>query len=212
MTITTKLLFALILALAALTPAVAADISAREADVTIIGQIESGDDKVFSEAITPQTKVVYLISPGGYLDPSLRIARTVRDKGYETVVGHYAACSSGCAIVWFAGKTRRILSGGRIGLHSASEGKERNRSASGNATMIAYLRSLGTVPEAVLSLIEQTEPTTMHYINIVEATQLGLVNAPPVTATARVSMWDCPVGYTWFLTSGTCTPPHAPEE
>jgi hypothetical protein len=67
------LLFALVLALSALTPAVAADITARDADVTIIGQIESGDDKVFSEAITPQTKVVYLISPGGYLGPSLAL-------------------------------------------------------------------------------------------------------------------------------------------
>jgi hypothetical protein len=44
--------------------------------------------------------------------------------------------------------------------------------------MIGYLRSLGTVPEWILSLIEETEPTAMHYINHEEVTQLGLDSRP----------------------------------
>jgi hypothetical protein len=88
-------------------------------------------------------------------------------------------CASDCAIIWFAGKTRRILPGARIGLHSAATAvRRKTRSDSGNAMMIAYLRSLGTVPELVLSLIEETEPTAMHYINHDEVTQLGLDSRP----------------------------------
>jgi hypothetical protein len=131
--------------------------------------------------VTLATRKIYLVSPGGHLDPALRIAVMVRDREYETVVGpplgsaRGRVCASGCAIIWFAGKTRRILPGARIGLHSAATAVGRNtRSDSGNAMMIAYLRSLGTVPEWVLSLIEETEPTAMHYINHDEVTKLGL--------------------------------------
>jgi hypothetical protein len=100
------------------------------------------------------------------------------------VVGHYAMCASGCAVIWFAGKTRRIMSGGRIGLHSASTKTEnqRTRSDRGTAVMVNYLRQLGTVPEAILSLIEAMEPTRMHWINRVEATAMGLDTRPSVPA------------------------------
>jgi hypothetical protein len=56
------------------------------------------------------------------------------------------------------------------------------RSDSGNAMMTAYLRALGTVPEWVLSLIEETEPTAMHYINHDEVTRLGLDTRPSLPA------------------------------
>jgi hypothetical protein len=131
-------LAAAVFALALLTPAVGADISARENFVVIWGWIDRGDDAVFKETVTLATRTIYLVSRGGYLDPALRIAVMVRDREYETVVGaplgssSGRVCASGCAIIWFAGKTRRILSGGRIGLHSAStkEGCPRS-SASG---------------------------------------------------------------------------------
>jgi hypothetical protein len=171
---------AAVFALAVLTPAVSADISAHENFVVIWGQIDRGDDAVFKETVTLATRKIYLVSPGGYLDPALRIAVMVRDREYETVVGpplgsaSGRVCASGCAIIWFAGKTRRILPGARIGLHSAATAVGRTRSDSGNAMMIAYLRSLRTVPEWVLSLIEETEPTAMHYINHDEVTRLGL--------------------------------------
>ena len=48
--------------------------------------------------------------------------------------------------------------------------------------MIAYLRSLGSVPEWVLSLIEETEPTALHYINDDEVTKLGLDSRPSLPA------------------------------
>jgi hypothetical protein len=112
------LLAALILILAA--PAHAADVTAHGSDITIVGSIAKGDDERFVGAITAQTKTVFLTSPGGDFTTSLKIARHVRVQELETVVGHYAVCSSGCAIIWFAGVKRRIMIGGRIGVHSAA--------------------------------------------------------------------------------------------
>jgi hypothetical protein len=176
---------AAVFALALLTPAVGADIYAHENFVVIWGHIDSGDDAVFKETVTLATRKIFLVSRGGYLDPALRIAAMVRDREYETVVGpplgsaSGRVCASGCVIIWFAGKTRRILPGARIGLHSAATAVGgKTRSDRGNAMMIAYLHSLGTVPEWVLSLIEETEPTAMHYINHDEVTKLGLDSRP----------------------------------
>ena len=60
----TPLFLALAFALATLTPAVAADITARDADVTISGKIEPGDDEKFTDAVTTPIKTVYLTSSG----------------------------------------------------------------------------------------------------------------------------------------------------
>jgi hypothetical protein len=173
-----------LLALALLTPAVGADIMAHGTDLTISGQIEWDDGKVFAKTVTPATRTVYLTSPGGYLEPALQIAALVRLGGYETVVGYHTSCVSGCALIWFAGTTRRILPGGRVGVHSASTEKDRKtRSDSGNARMIGWLWQMGTVPEAVLSLIEKTEPGAMYYIGPVEAAELGLAIPCPTSET-----------------------------
>jgi hypothetical protein len=185
-----------------LTPAVAADITARGADVTISGRIEWNDDVTLSEAVTPQTKTVYLLSPGGYLAPSLRIAGVVRDRGLETVVAYATFCASGCAIIWLAGATRRILAGGRVGLHSASTDR-RTRSAAGNEAMIGYLRQLGTVPQLVLALIEVTPPGGMYWFGPTEAVQLGLV--PAIASTSDVPR-ECPIGHWRTSPTAECTP------
>ena len=65
---------ATVFALALLTPAVGADIYAHENFVVIWGRIDRGDDAVFKETVTLATRTIYLVSPGGYLDPALRIA------------------------------------------------------------------------------------------------------------------------------------------
>src|SRR5262245_4871764 len=74
----------LFVAAAVLTPARSADIWAYKDSITITGQIVNGDDEVFSNAVTPETKIIYLTSPGGGFVPSLRIGRIVKQKGLET--------------------------------------------------------------------------------------------------------------------------------
>jgi hypothetical protein len=145
--------------------------------ITIFGPIEEGDEDKFSRAVGPETKSIYLHSVGGRFTPSLRIANTVKRMGFETVVARGGTCESGCALIWFTGTPRRILSGGRIGLHSVRlEGDpDYKRHEDGTRLMTSYLRGLGNVPEAVIDMLAKTEPTRMRYIGRDEATMLGLV-------------------------------------
>jgi hypothetical protein len=195
-------------ALLPLTPAGAAEITARGDDVTISGEIKRGDDEAFVNAVTSAIKTVYLTSPGGDLVTSMKIARLIKAWKLETVVGHYAHCASGCAIVWFAGETRRIMTGGHIGLHAASTKEEgrRTRSDRGTEVMVKFLRLLD-VPEAILALVEQTGPTAMHWINRVEASEMGLstlvpptpavesYSPPPTERKSPAWLWDAQRGY-----------------
>jgi hypothetical protein len=40
-----------------------------------------GDDADFKQTVTLATRKIFLVSPGGYLDPALRIAVMVRVRG-----------------------------------------------------------------------------------------------------------------------------------
>jgi hypothetical protein len=88
-------------------------------NVVITGEIEANDYAVFVDTVLPETKTVYLNSPGGHLAPALKIAIMVKERDYETVVENYGVCASACAVIWLSGNLRRMLPGSRIGLHSA---------------------------------------------------------------------------------------------
>jgi hypothetical protein len=84
----------------------------------------------------------------------------------------------------------------------------RSRSERGNAVMISFLRQLD-VPEAILALIEKTEPTAMHWINRIEAGAVGLSTpvvessstpavesiSPPPAVRRPAWLWDAQRGY-----------------
>jgi hypothetical protein len=168
-----------------LTPAGAAEITARDSDVTVLGRIERGDDERFTEIVTGKITTVYLASSGGDLIASLKIARLVKAWGLNTVVAYYAQCSSGCAIVWFAGKERTMMGDSRIGLHAARDKGTVTRSESGTKRMIEFMRILGA-PEAVLALIEATDPTGMHWIDRTEARAMGLIPSHPLVPDPQI--------------------------
>jgi hypothetical protein len=112
-------LAAALIPLALASPAPAANIWATGTNVVITGKIEANDYAVFVDTVLPETKTVYLNSPGGYLAPALKIAIMVKEREYETVVENYGVCASACAVIWLSGNVRRMLPGSRIGLHSA---------------------------------------------------------------------------------------------
>jgi hypothetical protein len=151
-------------------------------DVVITGEIEANDYAVFVDTVLPETKTVYLNSPGGHLAPALKIAIMVKEREYETVVENDGVCASACGVIWLSGKLRRMLLGSRIGLHSAraKEDSTLTRSAFGTTQMANYLLSLGPyyVPEAIISFIEKIEPKDMRYIGVTEATERGLLKLP----------------------------------
>jgi len=160
----------------------AANIRATGTNVVLTGEIEANDYAVFVGTVLPETKTVYLNSPGGHLAPALKIAMTVKERDYETVVENNGLCASACAVIWLSGKLRRMLPGSRIGLHSAraKEDPTLTRSDFGTTQMTNYLLSLGPyyVPETIISFIEKTEPKAMRYIGVSEATETGLLKLP----------------------------------
>jgi len=149
-------------------------------NVVITGGIEANDYAVFVDTVLPETKTVYLNSPGGRLAPALKIAIMVSEREYETVVEHNGVCASACAVIWLSGKARRMLPGSRIGLHSARTNEEptSTRSDFGTIQMTNYLHTVGKLPETIISFIEKTESKDMHFIGVTEATELGLLEPP----------------------------------
>jgi hypothetical protein len=70
--------------------------------------------------------------------------------------------------------------------------KDQRRNEAGTAVMIQFLRTLGNVPEAVLSLIEATEPRDIRWITRHEAGEMGLValeSDPPPVEVRRSPAW-----------------------
>jgi len=147
-----------------------ADIRAYGHEIVITGPIKTGDDTIFAYSLTSETRTVYLNSPGGKITASLRIGMLVRQKRLETVAG-WGPCLSGAAFIWLGGVPRRMWSGGRIGLHAAERETEaeaglRIRDDESTDYLVRYMRWLGDVPESVIAMVTQTEPTDMRYVDL----------------------------------------------
>src|SRR5262249_19512434 len=121
---------------------------------------------------------------GGVLTAAVAIGRLVRERKLETIVREKAICSSGCALVWFAGIRRRL--DGRLGLHSAAEGQSAVASEAGESQMAAYMREMG-LSELMARLPATVEPSDMHWFDAVGLAEWGVVVEPPqVVAKKRV--------------------------
>jgi hypothetical protein len=189
--------------LASTTPAVSAEIVAEGDTISITGQIERDDYAHFRAAVTPQTRVVILNSPGGLLNQSLAIGREIRARKIMTVIPDGAICSSGCAMIWLGGVPRDIHGNGRLGFHSAREQgqadcpkvKEGSRlicDEPSNDLMISWLRetdlhppagdsiggALGWVLSNAFGLIWSVSPNEMRWFNHAEAMEFGLIARP----------------------------------
>ena len=76
------------------------------------GQITPGDCENFIEQI-PERSVVYLHSPGGYVEEAICISKYVYNSNIHTVVSseqdeEYVVCASACTFVFVSGKTRTL--------------------------------------------------------------------------------------------------------
>ena len=86
----------------------------------ITGDYVQGDKELFLEAITDNPEVTLIVlgdSDGGLTSESYPIARFIKANGMDTVVATGASCVSSCGIVWLAGDSRTIESGGEVLLH-----------------------------------------------------------------------------------------------
>jgi hypothetical protein len=117
------------------------------------GLITDKTFKLFQEVasqLAPHRPIVVLNSPGGTIPGGILLGLAFRDHGASVVVARGGACDSACAYAFLGGVNRRVLDGGRVGLHrffvvNATSG-QRSRGA------VAYERTVGP---KVISLLRE---------------------------------------------------------
>ena len=140
-------------ALAAISPARSADISALRLDrgtaLIITGEIKPGDGAKFrSEASKYIDGYVFLESEGGSLADAIDIGETIRLKGYATAVINGSSCNSACALIWLAGTPRALSRSGKLGFHAAYSDRSGTAQESGVANaMVGRYLTLLNLPE-----------------------------------------------------------------
>jgi hypothetical protein len=173
------------LALFAASAAGAATIEVQHPDrgsplVLVTGEFEFSDVGAFSAAIGPLSRAtVTFASDGGALLAGIRIGTLIREKRLTTLVPDGATCASACAIAWLGGEKRFVGKGANIGFHAAyvlKAGGAVAESAPGNAVLGAYLDRLGLSEEAI-RYVTDAEPSTIHWMSMIEAAEHGIVVA-----------------------------------
>jgi hypothetical protein len=174
--------------------------------VTIKDKIDPGDDEKF-KAVTLDLSgpvLVALASKGGNVRASIAIGRTLRMKGWATMVRNGHTCSSGCALVWLGGATRYGWKNSNVGFHAAHNTWEdgsnfKTVSAVGNALIGAYLNELGFSSAAVEYVVTPEDPKSIKWVKTVEAEKVGI----------RVQLLDADVAMP--MPAGAKPPPVAIE-
>jgi hypothetical protein len=137
--------------------------------IEISGPIGPADDVTFREIQSKERfshATVYLNSPGGMVDPAIRIGQAIRAAAWTTSVEAGDTCASACVIIWAGGIHRYLL--GRLGLHSAATRISENppryiRYEIGNAKIAAYFREMG-MPQALIDLWPKADPDRLNFV------------------------------------------------
>ena len=142
------------------TAAISADIKvapAAEGDnqpfILIDGEIIAGDDEKFRKlAAEFSDAIVVLNSEGGAISPAMDIGRTIKLRGYKTVVLDGSSCASACALIWISGSRRIIDDGGEVGFHASYLDTDGTKieTGVGNALVGHYLSQLGFGEKTVI--------------------------------------------------------------
>lgn len=163
------------------TNAFAADIVHKVAkngeDVIIIwGEIKLGDDEKFNKVAAPVTSAtVILNSEGGSVYPSLEIGKSLRLKGFSTLVMNGYDCQSACALIWLAGSPRRLSRSAKVGFHSIYQmaGDKTVTSSVGNAIVGRYLTLLN-LPEKAVIFATVSAPENFNWLGTGNYREVGI--------------------------------------
>jgi hypothetical protein len=123
--------------------------------------------------------LVDLDSGGGYLFPAATLGSFIYARGWDTVVWSGATCTSACAYIWLAGKTRWYARGANIGFHGSCDCTLetpvhlRRRSAQGDIHLTAYMKEIG-IPANVIAWALSLPPTDMLQLSEFEMGNLPL--------------------------------------
>jgi ATP-dependent protease ClpP protease subunit len=144
--------------------------------ITIRGELALPDAIDFMrKASSMKDAVVVLRSPGGNLMAGLQIGRTIRQRGFLTVIPASAGCSSACALAWLGGKPRFMTANSRIGFHAAyfMKSNRARTSAVANSAIADYLREL-QLSERAIRYVTSMPPEKMTWLTVGAAHDLGI--------------------------------------
>lgn len=144
--------------------------------IVIAGEILFGDERRFAEeALLHDEAIVAFNSPGGNLKAGIEIGKTIRMKGFKTVVVADHLCASACALAWLAGSPRGMAPDAKVGFHAAhrEENGEKVATSFGNALVGAYLSQLGLSDRAIF-LATAADPNKVAWLTMDLANSAGI--------------------------------------
>jgi formylglycine-generating enzyme required for sulfatase activity len=149
--------------------------------VTLLGDIESGDDRFFRKAllaVDSDDVLVSLESDGGNLEAGIEIGRAIWFREAATVV-EKGVCASACALAWLAGRPRYMAPKARIGFHAPWRGDPDRPVAStaGSAIVGGYLRDLGFT-SAAIEYINEPGPDELRWLTMDDADRINIAVRP----------------------------------
>jgi hypothetical protein len=168
---------------------------AGPATILVRGELAMTDGLRFTEKTQNiEEAVVRFESPGGMMIAGLGIGRTIRSKGFATMVPSAAQCESACALAWLGGSQRYMGENARVGFHAAylmRSGRPR-RSDAAQAAVVDYLEQLQLPPRAI-SYMTSSPPQGLNMLTMGRAHDLGVeVNPPAADEMTTGSIGEAP--------------------
>lgn len=149
------------------------------------GQIAEGDAGRLRVALQSAdrdsfgNKIVALHSPGGSVIEAFAMVEVMDRERVSTVVLPGAICASACAqIVFLSGIHRTVEVGGRLGLHSCHDARERSRSVLCNELIAQNAVARGTPYGAIMAFMHLGTPTQMRWLDAPDADCWGFTRGP----------------------------------
>lgn len=155
------------------------------------GQIVEGDADRLRVALKKADrdafghKTVALDSSGGSVGEAFAMVEIMDRERVSTIVMPGAACASACAqILFLSGIHRIVAEGGRLGLHSCYDARDRSRSMVCNELIAQNARSRGTPYESIMAFMHLSTPTQMRWLDAPDADCWGFTRRPPGSGSA----------------------------
>lgn len=143
----------------------------RQKVVFIHGNLSAGDHRLFRQVVTSaKPDIVALGNPAGRLDEAAIIAADIRSGDLNTVtIGDGDGfCTSVCALMFLAGKTKYALPGVQIGVHDGSGARQ-------GIVPLGRMLLAFDVPSDIISSVYGQVPARMHWLTEREAERIGIV-------------------------------------
>ena len=150
----------LTVALLAATPCHSAEITIYRGEIIVTGRIEQDDYEKFlgtaAGMVDGKKQTVRISSPGGHMNPAIRIGKFIREQGWKTFVPEFGHCASACLLIWAAGLPRLFGHGAILGAHCVTTLENPTQCYEpGNVRYREFLRSM-EMPEEFIELRRKT--------------------------------------------------------